>query len=147
MNRSVFVPAMIAGVFAGVLSSLPVVRDVNLALCAWMWLGGIFAVYLFRRSGAPKLTRAEGVTLGLLTGTIAGVVTVGFTLAGVGITTDVLQQTQSSTGAEPMQRALLSLQEAGMFEILAGCLSLILHMGFGALGGVMGAVLITRRRL
>ena len=59
----------------------------------------------------------------------------------------VLQQTQSSTGPEPMQRALLSLQEAGMFETLAGCLSLILHMGFGALGGAIGSALITRRRL
>jgi hypothetical protein len=146
MNRNVFVPAAIAGVLSGALSALPVVSLVNCAAFAWMWLGGIFAVYLFRRGGAPKLTRAEGVTLGLLTGTVAGVVNIALTLAGVDGLTSVMTAWQASLG-DAQSASLRALLESGAVTSAVGCLALMLHLGLGAFGGAIGAGLITRRRI
>jgi len=139
MNGKVMRPALIAGVVSGALSAIPPLSWVNAALCAWMWIGGVFAVYLARRAGAPRLTRAEGVLLGLLTGTVAGVLNVGFTLAGI----DSIAALLSALNSDLLNR----LQESGALSGLTGCLGLVLHLGFGAFGGALGAAWITKRRI
>lgn len=133
------ISALVVGVVMGVLSSLPVV---NLGLCVWIWLGGIAAVVLARLLGGQPLTRAEGTLLGLLTGTVAAVVTIGFTLGGVGTFSEVVGLFQSAPAQE--RNAVQALDAASMMPTLTGCLSLGLHMGGGALGGAIGAAL-TRR--
>jgi hypothetical protein len=62
-------PALLGGLFIGVLSALPIVQMCN-CCCLWIVGGGVLAAYLQQQSQAAPLT----VTGGARTGLIAGVV-------------------------------------------------------------------------
>jgi len=48
-TRSFVLSVLIAGVVIGFLANLPILNLINCALCIWVWLGGILAVFLYRR--------------------------------------------------------------------------------------------------
>lgn len=69
-SRSFILSAVIAGVVIGFLANLPVLNLINCFLCVWVWVGGILAVFLYRRfqHGELDLTAAQGAGLGALSG-------------------------------------------------------------------------------
>ena len=75
-SRSFFLSALIAGVAIGLLGNLPVLNLINCFLCIWVWVGGILAVFLYRRfeHGGPGLTGGQGAGLGALSGLIGAFV-------------------------------------------------------------------------
>ena len=75
-SRSFFLSALIAGVVIGLLGNLPVLNLINCFLCIWVWVGGILAVFLYRRfeHGGPGLTGGQGAGLGALSGLIGAFV-------------------------------------------------------------------------
>src|SRR5512136_699256 len=75
--RSLLLSALIAGVVLGVLGNLPLLNFINCFLCLWVWLGGIFAVYLYNRyeRNRTQLDQASAtVGQGAGVGALAGVV-------------------------------------------------------------------------
>lgn len=77
MNTRYFlISALIAGVVIGLLGNLPLLNLVNCILCLWVWLGGILAVFLYRRfeKGQSVLTAGQGAGLGALAGLIGAFV-------------------------------------------------------------------------
>jgi len=74
-TRALLLSGLIAGVLMGLLSELPILSIANCCLCLWIWAGGIFAVFLYRRFdnsvGATTLT--QGVLVGLVAGLVAAV--------------------------------------------------------------------------
>ena len=56
-------------------------------------------------------------------------------------------QGSQNLAQKALLQPLVDLIESGVLSALVGCIGLMLHLGFGALGGVIGAALITRRRL
>jgi hypothetical protein len=75
-TRSFVLSALIAGAVIGVLGNLPVLNLINCFLCVWVWVGGVLAVFLYRRfqPGGPALTGAQGAGLGALSGLIGAFV-------------------------------------------------------------------------
>ena len=67
-------PALLGGVFIGVMSALPIVNIGNCCCCLWVLAGGALAVYLRKQNATVPITAAEGALVGLLAGAIGGVI-------------------------------------------------------------------------
>ena len=75
-SRSFILSALIAGAVIGLLANLPVLNLINCFLCLWVWVGGILAVYLYKRfqHGEGSLSGAQGAGLGAVAGLIGAFV-------------------------------------------------------------------------
>jgi len=148
-TRSFLLSAVIAGGLLGLFSNLPLLNFVNCVLCVWVWLGGILAVFLYRRfaSDNPDLTVAQGAGLGALSGlfgTLAGAV--------VFLVTGALSMPLIESMASGLQvEGDLPFQTGGGFggvftaAMLFMALNLVLYPIFGAVGGVIGAGLLWKK--
>jgi hypothetical protein len=66
-------PALLGGLFIGVLSSLPIVNICN-CCCLWILGGGALAAYLQQQNQPMPITVAQGARVGLLAGVVAAFV-------------------------------------------------------------------------
>jgi hypothetical protein len=67
-------PALIGGLFMGVLSALPLISAGNICCCLWVVCGGAIAAYLYQQNLSGPITPGDGALVGLLAGLIGAVV-------------------------------------------------------------------------
>ena len=67
-------PALLGGLFIGVLSSLPVVGAANMCCCLWVISGGLIATYLLQKNSTTPIETSEAMLQGVLAGLIGAVV-------------------------------------------------------------------------
>jgi len=143
MNTKSFWIACLSGAGVSLLvSNLPFIGFINCLLCGGFWGSTIFAVWLYQRLGNTVSIR-QGVTIGAVSGLIAGVL--GFVLGFVGL-----------AGAQGFlnsaQQFLPTDATQGMEDIPAwgayifNFLGVLFEVGFGALGGWIGAVIFDPNR-
>jgi len=65
-------PALVGGLFIGVLSALPIVNTGNCCCCLWVISGGVLAAYLRQQNSPEGITSAEGAFIGFLAGIAGG---------------------------------------------------------------------------
>src|SRR5260221_3068799 len=73
MATNRYQPALLGGLFIGVLSSLPIIKAGNMCCCLWVIAGGLLTVYLQQQQKAEPLETGEAVLGGLLAGVIGAV--------------------------------------------------------------------------
>jgi hypothetical protein len=73
MPSSRLQPALIGGLFIGVLSALPIVSFAN-CCCLWVIGGGIVAAYLTQNASPTAITVGDGALAGLMAGIVGAVV-------------------------------------------------------------------------
>ena len=143
MNMKSFWIASLSGAAVSLLvSNLPFIGFINCLLCSGFWGSAIFAVWLYQRLGNAVSIR-QGVTIGLLSGLIAGIL--GFALSFVGLAgaQGLLNSAQhflppdATKGTED-----LPAWGAYIFNFLG----VLFEVGFGALGGWIGAVIFDPNR-
>jgi len=66
-------PALVGGLFLGVLSALPIVYLGN-CCCLWILGGGIVAAYVLQQNQAAPITPGDGAMAGLLAGLLGAVI-------------------------------------------------------------------------
>lgn len=69
--------ALICGCLIGVVASIPGLNLINCCCCASAWLGGVLAMYLYKRQfteGMPPLESSDALILGLMSGVIGAFV-------------------------------------------------------------------------
>ncbi len=141
-TRSFILSALIAGIVTGLLGNLPVLNFINCFICLWVWVGGFFAVFLYRRfqKGGTGLSAGQGAGLGAVTGLIGA-------LFGtlVYITTSALSMPLMNRLAEAFDlEGDLPFKSSGPWGILGPALvflvlDLILYPAFGAVSGLITA--------
>ncbi len=140
-SRSLWIATLSAAVLTTLLSNLPVVGVVNCLLFAWFWGGAIFAVWLYRRlSGTP--TVRQSVTIGILTGLLAGLLGFGLSFAGVSGLQGLMNNSEGVLPPDAIQGLGDVPAWGGVVFNLCGVL---FNVGFGALGGWLGGVLFNRK--
>jgi hypothetical protein len=141
-TRSYLWSVIIAGVVIGFLGNLPVLNFINCFLCIFVWIGGILAVWLYRRfqHGAPGLTVGQGAGIGAIAGVI-------------GVLVGMVVYALTSFITMPMMVSMMrAFQIEGNLPTTADnlgftfgstlfffCIDIILYPIFGALGGLLGA--------
>src|SRR4029078_4978018 len=67
-------PALLGGLFMGVLSALPIIGVGNCCCCLWVIGGGVVAAYLLQQSQQSPLTPGDGAVVGLMAGLFGAVI-------------------------------------------------------------------------
>ncbi len=141
-TRSFLFSTLIAGVAIGLFGNLPVLNLINCALCIWVWLGGILAVFLYRwfQKGKPGPSVAQGAGLGALSGLIGALVGAVVFAVTSPLSVPLFNNLARTLGVE----GDLPFRAGGFGEIIGAAfifliIDAVLYPIFGALGGVIAA--------
>jgi len=143
-TTSLLFAAGVAGGVAGIASSLPIIGLLNCLLCAWLWIGGAGAVWLYNNRESTSLQGSQGALVGAVAGVVASLVAglLGLLLGGFGVAAQSLsdpeiQQYLDQFGGEAAVVGVLT-----SFGLIC---SLLLYAGFGALGGLVGSAIFKKK--
>ena len=143
-------PALLGGVFIGVMSALPIINAGNCCCCLWVLAGGALAVYLRQQSSPVSITAAEGALMGLLAGFIGGILGVLLAIP-IQMMVGPMQQEWMSrimAGNEDMPpelRDMVDKMMAGNAMFVAGAvMNIVISVIFGMLGGLLGVAIFKK---
>ena len=143
-NRSVWITGLLAGTLMAVLSTVPVLNLVNCLLCGWLWLGGMFAVWYYKRSYSGLLSQGDGAVLGAVAGLVGAVIASVLGLI-IGSATTAAQFAQAGEMLGETGDQIIALLAGGLGTVISMFFNLIFYVGFGALGGLIGASIFGKR--
>lgn len=143
-------PALLGGLFIGVLSILPIVNIAN-CCCLWVILGGVLTVYLQQQRTPEPLETADAVLGGLLAGAIGAIIWM--------IAQSVIIQVTGVLWQDEVRRAIEGSSEIppevrdGLIRMIAGpaILGLIivvvlpLYAVFSMLGALLGLAFFRKK--
>ena len=136
-TRALWIASISGAVLTTLFSNVPFIGIVNCVVCAWFWAGSVFAVWLYRRLGGAMPTMRQGLTIGALTGLLAGIL--GFALSFAGL-----------SGLQGMMQGLPADVTSGMKDIPAwgviafNVTGVVFNVVFGTLGGWLAVMIFNR---
>jgi hypothetical protein len=151
MSAPKLLPALLGGLFIGVLSSLPFVSAVNTCCCLWVVTGGMLATWLMQQNTPRPVTLGEGALVGLLAGLVASVVWIVWSLVGVfvlGVTPfdfAEFQRAMNESEMPPEAREALENLSPGVVLAVGAVIWTIVSTIFATLGGLLGAALFKKK--
>jgi hypothetical protein len=147
-------PALLGGVFMGVLSALPFVSYANACCCLWVVAGGLIAAWLLQQNHPYQITTSDGALVGLLAGVFGALIGIVITvlMAPFQRQLDLYilgRLTQAMGDVPPMVEQVIeqrrSMPAVTVLAVVASLVfSLIINPIFGMLGGLLGAVLFKK---
>jgi len=144
-------PAMLGGLFIGILSSLPLVNTLNVCCCLWVVVGGLLTVYLQQQRQLEPLQTADGVLSGLLAGVIGAVLSMLGSWLILSVTGPMWQeavrnQIESNPDMPPQIRdmALRFLTGNGIV-LLSLIVTLPMYAAFSAIGALLGLAFFRKK--
>ena len=146
-----FVPALIGGVVAGILSGIPIV---NCLCCLWIIGGGILAAYFLTKESPVVLTAGDGAIVGIFAGIIAALVETVVNIPFRALSEKIVQgmMDRFSQYYEEMPSGWESWLEGRDFEgsviwsFLGLVVSVVIFSALGALGGIIGISLFGKKK-
>jgi len=143
-------PALIGGAVAGILSGIPLL---NCLCCLWIIGGAIFASYLLSRGSPVTLTAGDGAIVGIFTGIVAAVVDaiISIPLAAVNREFILNIMEKIKEYADEMPAGWETWLEGGgaattfTMQIFGLLISAVVFAALGALGGIIGVSLFSKK--
>jgi hypothetical protein len=139
-------PALLGGLFIGVLANLPVF---NLCCCLWVITGGMLAAWLLQQNQPDPITAADGLLIGMMAG-MAGAI-IG-TLISIPIEIYfgpvVREWIKRFAQGQQMPPELLEMldQPVTMARFVAAAMfNLIVYTIFAMLGGLLGVAIFRKK--
>jgi hypothetical protein len=147
-------PALLGGLFIGVLSALPIINFAN-CCCLWVIGGGVLAAYLTQQNYPYQITAADGALVGLMAGAIGGVIgaiiSIPMDAMMAPFMRQVMERVASNPDLPPETRGMLENMGAGgitAFRILARLFfGVVIGSIFAMLGGLLGVALFKKKDL
>ena len=143
-------PALLGGVFIGVMSALPIINAGNCCCCLWVLAGGALAVYLRQQSSPVAIPAAEGALMGLLAGLIGGVIGVILSIP-IHMVFGPIQQEwinriiSSNQEMPPEVREMMERLTAGnTIQVAGAIINVVTSVIFGMLGGLLGVAIFKK---
>jgi hypothetical protein len=146
-------PALLGGLFIGVLSTLPYISRLNACCCLWVIAGGVLTTWLLREQSPKPLIATDAALAGLLAGLFAAIVgaVLGQAIALVSGTTptdeldQVLQNPQLPPEAARFFERLKEMPSAVWF-LLGLAVQLIIYPIFAMLGALLGVPIFKKNQ-
>lgn len=147
---SMFMPALIGGGLAGILSGIPII---NCLCCLWIIGGAMLAAYLLTKDSKILLTSGDGAIVGAFAGIIAAVVDFFVSIPFQAMSEDIFKNIleRFSEYADEMPQGWEHFMEGGAFEssmamnILGLLIAAVVFSILGALGGILGISLFGKK--
>ena len=143
-------PAILGGLFIGVLSTLPVINLGNACCCMWVILGGALAAYLLQQNQPEAITGADGALIGLMSGIvgafIGALLQIPVEIWFGPIQKEWIQRLMQSQGEMPPQFMEMLNRPMSAATVIADLIfRLVAYVIFGMLGGVLGVAIFRRK--
>lgn len=140
---SFFMPALIGGGLAGILSAIPFV---NCLCCLWIIGGAMLAAYLLAKDSKVALTSGDGAIVGALAGVFAAIVDFFVSIPFQAMSDEMARNIMEKVSeyADEMPQGWEGFLEGGGFEasmamnILGLLIAAVIFSILGALGGILG---------
>jgi hypothetical protein len=131
-------PAILGGLFIGVLSALPIV---NCCCCLWIAGGGFLSAYLQSQRQPTSMSILDGARVGLLAGIVGAVVWLLVSTALTPLQLRFVEMARSAGDMPPEVQDFLQSVEAGGFggNILGFVVFLCVGSIISVIGGMTGA--------
>ncbi len=148
-----FQPALLGGLFVGVLSSLPVVSAGNVCCCLWVVAGGVLTYYLQQQSTPEAVEAGDAAIGGLVAGLIGAAITVIVNQLLLSVTGPMVQEQvrralESNPDVPPEVRDLVTRLTSGSgIALLQAAVCLPIFGIFGLLGGLLGMAFFKKKTL
>lgn len=145
-------PALIGGVFLGLLSAIPFVNWVNICCCAWAILGGILASYLYVKNAATPANAGDGALVGAMAGGFGAVIylVIGIPLALLSGAAMREMLINLMANVDPRQAEMIRQMqmqgESVAGTIFQGLIGAVLLVVFAIIGGLIGIPLFEKRK-
>ena len=146
-----FQPALLGGLFIGVLSSLPFVSMANLCCCLWVILGGVLTTYLQRQQDpAGPLNGSESALQGLIAGAIGSVLYLLAAFLIFSVSGEAMEAQFRSTLEEPqippeVRDWLVPLMTGRNMLLFIGAVTLPVYSVVSMLGALLGVAVFRRK--
>jgi hypothetical protein len=157
MTASKTQPALLGGIFIGVLSALPVVNLGNCCCCLWVVAGGALAVYLLQQNDPAPVSAADAAIVGLMAGVagaaIGSLISIPMNLLTAPVMRSWVEQVLQNADDMPPELRRAFETWAGpaapmgttiALGVLGFFFSLIVNSIFATAGGALGAVMFRR---
>ena len=142
-------PALLGGVFIGVLSALPYINAAN-CCCLWVIGGGVLVVYLQQQASPTPVVTGDAVIGGLIAGAIGGVIfAVANSLIMQATGPMILEQMRSQSEQMPpevmawMERIFSGSGIGLMMIMMAFCVPI--YAIFSMLGSFLGLAIFRKK--
>jgi hypothetical protein len=139
-------PALLGGLFAGVLSALPFVNMAN-CCCLWVIAGGVMAAYIMQQNHPLPVTLGNGASVGLLAGIFGAIITFAAATLIRQLFGPMLPGFVAAPGTfrtrrdmPPEVRDVMRSIGPHALAILSGILFVVIELVFSTLGGLFGAL-------
>ncbi len=141
-------PAFLGGLFAGILSALPLVSIGN-CCCLWVIGGGLVASYLMLQRSPAENTAADGLLVGLLAGVIGAffyvLLSIPINMIMGPIQRRIVERVFRSAGEMPPGlEGMLRDSGFSVVSVIAMLLFGIIMIVFSSVGGLLGVVMFKR---
>ena len=142
-------PALLGGVFIGVLSALPGVNFAN-CCCLWVLSGGALVVYLQQQRTVEPVETADAVIGGLIAGVIGALITTLLTLiivsAGGAAWMDQIRAALDNPEIPAETRdMLLRIFEGRSFVLIGLVINLPIYAIFSMIGALIGLAIFRKK--
>ncbi len=138
-NKTMLLSSLVGAAVMVVLSNVPILSLINCLLCAGIWLGGMAAVWFYRRqTGGMTVTAGQGALLGVVAGVIAAIV--GAIISSV-FGADAIQSAIEADPTGQVRSVLGGFVGGGASFLISFVFNIILYPLFGAIGGAIFASL------
>jgi hypothetical protein len=144
-------PALLGGLFIGVLSALPIVQAGNLCCCLWVVLGGGLTVYLDQQSRPDPVEPAQAIIGGLLAGAIGTLISAAIAPLVFGaLRVDMREQLralfeQNSQMPSEARDTAITLVSRPDFQFLVALVTLPVYAVFSMLGALFGLAIFGKK--
>ena len=145
-------PALLGGLFIGVLSALPVVNTVNLCCCLWVVVGGGLTTYLLQQARPAPVEASEAALFGLMAGLLGGLLYMAATavIMSGAMGAQIFEQFREAMSNNPqvpeeMRDRMLSLANSGMFVIVVAAITIPMYGVFSMAGALIGLAIFKKK--
>lgn len=141
-------PALLGGLFAGVLSALPFVNLAN-CCCLWMIAGGVVAAYVMQLNHPWPITVGQGAAVGFLAGIVGAIVTFALDIPIRAFILPLLPEMGVWRGGRrgdvpPEVREALRTVGPQAIAVVSGVIFVGIELIFSTLGGLFGALVFSK---
>jgi hypothetical protein len=140
-------PALLGGLFAGVLSALPFVNMAN-CCCLWLIAGGVMAAYLMQLNHPAPISMANGALVGFLAGIFGAIITLLLDIPLRAFVLPLLPEmgtlrTRRSDLPPEVREALRAIGPQAI-ALAGGVVFITISLLFSTLGGLFGALVFRK---
>ena len=151
MSSNKYQPALLGGLFIGILSSLPLISALNVCCCLWVVVGGLLTTYLRQQQQPAPLETSDAVLGGLIAGGIGALLSILGTWAVLSFTGPVWQdqlrsQLESNPDLPPQVRDMvLRFTSGGGLAVVQIAVTLPMYAVFSTLGALLGLAFFKKK--